>query len=187
MLAESQDDDVQMRKEFVELFQIGKVFESREALKQTIHEFGKRFNVVFSIANSHPSRGEFRYICKHGGLKREKGPKKDAYEECIETIDCTEGTETVTGKTGKATKKKTYKRELQKHECPAVINVFNLKVKNICNEHNHPLPKSSTTYAIFRKQTPEIMERIYGILSSGAKDPVTVAMSVCRSLPQFFH
>jgi hypothetical protein len=45
-------------------------------------------------------------------------------------------------------------------------------------EHNHPISQDNTTYAVHRKQPPEIMERIYTLLASGHKDPVTNVMDV---------
>jgi hypothetical protein len=44
--------------------------------------------------------------------------------------------------------------------------------------HNHPIPQDMTTYAINRKQEPEVMQRIYSILASGSKDPVASVMEV---------
>lgn len=75
-----------MYTEFNTVFEIGKQFESQEAMKEVIISFWKKYNVVFSIKDSHPKRGEFNYICKHGGVKRIKSSRNDQTEP-IETID----------------------------------------------------------------------------------------------------
>ncbi|KAI9245143.1 hypothetical protein EDC94DRAFT_665381 [Helicostylum pulchrum] len=48
--------------------------------------------------------------------------------------------------------------------------------------HNHPISQDVTTYAIHRKQTPEIMQHIFSLLSSGHKDPVTSVMGALKAL-----
>lgn len=164
-----------MHAEFNCTFAVDKYFESREDLKTAISTFGKKYNVVFSIKDSHPRLGQFIYNCKHGGFKRELGKKNDSIiddEEVDETIDLTSKDSTV------PEKKTVYKKSTQKFLCPASISLFGFTVTKNHMHHNHPISQDVTTYAIHRKQSPEIMERIYSILSSGHKDPVTSVMDV---------
>lgn len=165
-----------MHAEFNSQFEIGKQFDSRKDMEEAVSAFGKKFNVVFSIRNSHPSKGQFHYICKHGGVKRET-TKKDE-DESIETIDLTNNKESTVEDKTTPVEKKTYKKSTQKFECPAAINIFKLKVTTAHVEHNHPISQDVTTYAIHRKQSPKTMELIYSILASGHRDPITSVLDV---------
>ncbi|KAG2199586.1 hypothetical protein INT47_012186, partial [Mucor saturninus] len=147
-----------MHAEFNSTFAVGKHFETKEELKTAISTFGKKFNVVFSIKNSHPEKGQFFYI----------------YVE--ETIDSTPKDPSV------SEKKTIYKKSTQKFLCPASITLFGLTVTKNNMNHNHPISQDVTTYAIHRKQSPEIMNRIYALLSSGHKDPVTSVMDTLKAL-----
>lgn len=181
MISETKNSIDDMHTDFNKQFKIGKKFESVEDLKSTILSFGKDHHVVFSIKDSHPNRGEYRYICKHGGTKREITCEKDsADDESVETIDLTTDAEPVVveeATTIKATKKP-YKKSTQKLGCPAYINLFGLVVTSTKMEHDHLIPEDVITYAIHRKQPPEIMKRIYTILASGHRDPVTSVLDV---------
>lgn len=59
-----------MHAEFNAGFEVGKRFKDKEDMTSTILAFGKKYNVVFSTKPSHPRRGAFHFICKHGGTKR---------------------------------------------------------------------------------------------------------------------
>lgn len=160
-----------MHAEFNTTFAVGKQYESRAELQNAILTFGKKYNVVFSIASSHPGKGQYYYICKHGGFKRVIG-KSGNDEDVVGTVNLTEKVSVV------SEEKSVYKKSTQKFLCPAIINVFGLAVTKSNMIHNHPISQDVTTYAIHRKQGPEIMDRIYSLLSSGHKDPVTSVMDV---------
>lgn len=72
--------------------------------------------------------------------------------------------------------KKRYKKTTQKFECGAMINIFNYIVTKNQMEHNHPISQDCITYAIHRKQDPNIMDKIYTLLASGLKDPFSNVM-----------
>lgn len=168
-----------MYAEFNELFKIGKCFESVTTLKATIKSFGGKYNVVFSVEDSHPKRGQFLFICKHGGLKRDTlSTIGDSEKEDIEVIDLTVENGATNQENGETAVKKRYRKNTQKHECPAYIRLSSLTVKAAHPGHDHPIPQDFKTYAIYRKQSPEIMEKIYSILASGHSDPVTSVMDV---------
>lgn len=154
-----------MLADFQAKFAIGRRFKTRDELSSTILAFGKAHNVIFSIKDSHPSKGQFVYNCKHSGVKRSEKKESEVADIMI---------------TEKKTEddKKPYKKSTQKLGCPAFINVYDYVVKNTEMTHNHPVSQDATIYAINRKQTPEIMQRIYSILASGHKDPVTSVMDV---------
>jgi len=154
-----------MISEFNETFAIGKKFESKEELDISVKAFGIKYNVVFSIERSNVKEGKYAYICKHGGSKREVDSSR--------VIDLTISTSTEVG-----TEQTKYKKSTQKFGCPASFNLYNLTVTRNHQEHNHPISAYKTTYAIYRKQPPAIMERIYTLLASGHKDPVTSVMDV---------
>ena len=44
--------------------------------------------------------------------------------------------------------------------------------------HNHPISVDTTTYAKHCKEGPDVTDKIYAILASGAKDPVNTVMVV---------
>ncbi|KAL9537201.1 hypothetical protein MBANPS3_011987 [Mucor bainieri] len=175
-----------MHAEFDVQFAVGKRFESKEEVKDTVSAFGKKFNVVISTKDSHPSKGQFNFICKHGRAKRDvsKDPsvaniareiaveekkteeENDGKEEDCETIDLTD-----------QTIKKPYKKSTQKLGCNVAINVYNWTVTTTHREHNHPLLSDVRTYAIHRKQPAEVMRRIQAILAGGHSDPVSTAMT----------
>lgn len=166
MFSQSRSTRDEMHSEFSVQFCVGQHFETRDDLKKAIRDFGNKFNVIFSIANSHPANGDFHYICKHGGDKRillksptveDSGNKSEEKDEDL---------------------KKKYKKSTQKLKCPAFIKLYNFTITRSQMEHNHPISQDFTTYAINRKQSPKIMERIYSILASGHKDPVTSVMDV---------
>lgn len=167
MFSQTKSTRESMHAEFNRIFGVGKQFENREELNESILKFGKTFNVVFSIDDSHPKKGQFLYICKHGGIKREE--KRDP--DVIDLVNCSSGFEQEVDKIP-------YKKSMQKFSCPAFISTFNFTVTKNRMGHNHPISQDVTTYAIHRKQPPEIMQLIYTWLSSGHKDPTTSAMDV---------
>jgi hypothetical protein len=136
-----------------------KKFASAEQMKATVKTFGKKYNMVFSVSKSTPSKGQYVYICKHGGYKRDKNTKD-------EPADIEEGSG------------KKYKKSTQKFGCPAYIKLYNLIIIENHSEHNHELPQDTTIYAIHRKQEPEVMDTIFKILSSGYRDSVGSVMVV---------
>lgn len=81
MLSQTEEVRLKMYNEFKVQFPDGKRFDSRDEIKTAIKAFGKKYNVVFSIRNSHPKKGEFHYICKHGGIKRETILKKHSQKK----------------------------------------------------------------------------------------------------------
>ncbi|KAG2195514.1 hypothetical protein INT47_002710, partial [Mucor saturninus] len=167
-----------MHAEFNRTFAVDKHFETREELKNAISTFGKKYNVVFSIKDSHPGKGQYAYICKHGGFKRDLGKKDtplvdEVTEEIIDlsqNVSCVPEAKTI------------FQKSTQKFLCPASITLFGLTVTKNNMIHNHPISQDVTTYAINRKQSPEIMARIYSLLSSGHKDPVTSVMDTLKAL-----
>ena len=163
--------------EFDVQFAKGKQFPSTTEMKNCILAFGKKYNVVFSIKYSKPSNGEYSYICKHGGFKRETGNKSEILEE-VEEEEIVGEEKTVKEEKPVEEKKKKYKKSTQKFECPAFIRMYNLRITGTQKEHNHPISQDFTTYAIHRKQSPKIMEKIYSMLAGGHKDPVTSVMEV---------
>ncbi|KAG2191762.1 hypothetical protein INT47_010578 [Mucor saturninus] len=167
-----------MHAEFNRTFAVDKHFETREELKNAISTFGKKYNVVFSIKDSHPGKGQYAYICKHGGFKRDLGkkdttPVDEVTEEIMDlsqNVSCVPEAKTI------------FQKSTQKFLCPASITLFGLTVTKNSMVHNHPISQDVTTYAIHRKQSPEIMARIYSLLSSGHKDPVTSVMDILKAL-----
>ena len=144
-----------MYAEFNNTFEVGKKFETREDLKVAIRDFGKKYNVIFSIEDSHPTKGQFAYICKHSGTKRDvEATSKDVPE------------------------KKQYKKRTQKFLCPAFINLYGFVVTDTEMAHNHPISQDVTTYALNRKQSPAVMQKILSILGSGIDNPVSHVMQV---------
>lgn len=152
MFTQTQNSRNSMNAEFNLQFKVGRTFSDREELKNVVTTFGKTFNVIYSIDDSHPKRGTFSYICKHGGTKREI--KKDDTESTENDL------------------KRQPKKTTQKFRCPSFFNINKWTLTKNCMEHNHPIPQDFSTYAINRRQSPEVMRRIYNILSSGARDPV---------------
>ncbi|KAG2199326.1 hypothetical protein INT47_012960 [Mucor saturninus] len=75
-----------------------------------------------------------------------------------------------------------YYKSTQKFLCPSSVTLFGLTVTKSNMIHNHPISQDVTTYAIHRKQSPEIMARIYSLLSSGHKDPITSVMYTLKAL-----
>ncbi|KAG2195128.1 hypothetical protein INT47_006992 [Mucor saturninus] len=166
-----------MHAEFDRTFAVDKHFETREELKNVISTFGKKYAVVFSIKDSRFSKGQYAYICKNGGFKRDLG-KKDAtlVEVTEEIIDLSQNVSSV------PEAKTIYQRSTQKFLCPALITLFGLAVTKNNMIHSHPISQDVTTYVIHRKQNPEIMARIYSLLSSRHKDPVTSVMDTLKAL-----
>lgn len=174
-----------MHAEFNLQFAINKRFDSKEELRKAVSTFGRKFNVVFSIKNSHPKNGEFHYICKHGGMKRDRADRSkdlseivDEIDEEIETIDTTVANNSGQQTSNQVSGKQQYKKSTQKFNCPAFFKLYDLTVRSSHMLHNHPVSQDVTTYALHRKQSPEVMERIYSILSGGHKDPVSSVMEV---------
>ncbi|KAG2191822.1 hypothetical protein INT47_006653 [Mucor saturninus] len=167
-----------MHAEFNRTFAVDKHFETREELKNAISTFGKKYNVVFSIKDSHPGKGQYAYICKHGGFKRDLGKKDTTLVDEVteEIIDLSQNVSCV------PEAKTIFQKSTQKFLCPASITLFGLTVTKNNMIHNHPISQDVTTYAIHRKQSPEIMARIYSLLSSGHKDPVTSVMDTLKAL-----
>lgn len=64
---------------------VGKQFETRKDLKS----FGREYNAVFSISNFHLKLGQYTYVCKHGGSRREKDKRLviDDKEELTDFTD----------------------------------------------------------------------------------------------------
>ncbi|OBZ88083.1 hypothetical protein A0J61_03869 [Choanephora cucurbitarum] len=126
------------------------------------------------------NRGEYHYLCKQRGPKRERVNDDDTQvltEEfrVIGTIvsqDANHETVEVTVEQPKVL------RSTQKFECPVFIKVFNLAITSCEMMHSHPIMKAGTTYAIHRKQSLEIMQHISSILSSGQAGPVSSAKEV---------
>ncbi|GAA5806677.1 hypothetical protein MFLAVUS_000025 [Mucor flavus] len=145
MFSQTKSTRESMHAEFNRIFGVGKQFENREELNESILKFGKTFN--------------------HGGIKREE--KRDP--DVIDLVNCSSGFEQEVDKIP-------YKKSMQKFSCPAFISTFNFTVTKNRMGHNHPISQDVTTYAIHRKQPPEIMQLIYTWLSSGHKDPTTSAM-----------
>lgn len=73
-----------MHAEFNVKFAIGRQFVDREELNKAFLEFGKKYNVVFSIFNSHIDLGRFHYICKHSKTKRANGKKSTTATDSID-------------------------------------------------------------------------------------------------------
>ncbi|KAG2196983.1 hypothetical protein INT47_006930 [Mucor saturninus] len=155
-----------MHAEFNRTFAVDKHFETREELKNAISTFGKEYNVVFSIKDSHPGKGQYAYICKHGGFKRDLGKKDTTLVDEVteEIIDLSQNVSCV------PEAKPIFQKSTQKFLCPASITLFGLTVTKNTMIHNHPISQDVTTYAIYRKKSPEIMARFYSPLSSGHED-----------------
>lgn len=105
-----------MYDEFNRQSTIGRQFSSRVELEDCISTFSKKFNVVFSTNSSHPKRGEFPFICTHGGIKRDKLNKVE--EKLIDTIDLTNEKETVAKNKEASFEKPPAKKSLHKFYCP---------------------------------------------------------------------
>ena len=187
MLSQTSSTRDGMHSEFNEKFAIGRQFVDRDELNATVITFGKKYNVVFSIFNSHPGVRRFHYICKHGKTKRvigknltaadfiDDGNNLEKDDEEDELIDLTEK-KPVDGNKKDEEEKSLYRKSTQKLDCPASFHLFNMTVTQSVCEHNHPISQDVTIYAKHRKQNPEVMERIYTLLASGHKDPVTSVM-----------
>lgn len=167
MYRQTESTKTNMSTEFNEEFRIGKKFASAEQMKASVKTFCKKYNIVFSVSKSTPSKGQYSYICKHGGYKRDKITKavSDDTNEALKE------------KSNKIIGKK-YKKSTQKFGCPAYIKIYNLTVTENDVEHNHEISQDTTIYAIHRKQEPEVMDTIFKILSSGYKDSVGSVMVV---------
>ncbi|KAG2193120.1 hypothetical protein INT47_003111 [Mucor saturninus] len=151
-----------MHAEFNRTFAVDKHFETREELKNAISTFGKKYNVVFSIIDFHPGKGQYAYICKHSGIKRDLGKKDTTLVDEVteEIIDLSQNVSCV------PEAKTIFQKSTQKFLCPASITLFGLTVTKNNMIHNHPISQDVTTYAIHRKQSPEFMARIYSLLSN---------------------
>ncbi|KAG2192493.1 hypothetical protein INT47_009692 [Mucor saturninus] len=150
MFSQSRSTRDEIHSEFSAQFYVGQHFGA-------IRDFGNKFNVIFSIANSHPASGDFHCICKHGVERRILLKSPTTVEDSSKYI---------------------YIKSAQKLRCPAFIKLYNFTTTRYQMEHNHPIFQDFTTYAINRKQSPKIMERIYSILASGHKDPTLTAFGI---------
>ena len=115
-----------MYEEFNSLFQKGRHFPTAVDLAADTEAFGKKYNVVFSIYDSHVKRGQYYYRCKHAGSKRIlKGNQEDPSltevdESGDEIIDLTEKkNDDIEEKAPKAP----YKKLTQKFSCGVFFNV----------------------------------------------------------------
>lgn len=189
MLTLDASERKKMYADFNSTFEIGRKFQSKEEMKEVFNNFCSKYNVSFSIKSSHPALGEFNWKCVHSGFKRDTAGRSKqtpetqpntAEEEFIETIDLTTGQEAINSSAVPKVNqpKKAFKKASLKCGCQASVNVYGLKVRSNHMKHNHPLSTDVTIYAVHRKQNPEIMQKIYAILSSGCKDPVTSVMDV---------
>jgi hypothetical protein len=139
-----------MYKTFLEYFDVGKHYNTRDELKQASKAFSEKYNVVFSIAHSSS--------CRHHGDKQIV-PKPISLEEVKAAADLNTTEES-------DVEKKKIKKSTQKVKCPAFIKFYNSTVTKFDMTHNHPIPQDMTIYAINRKQEPEMMQRIYSILAN---------------------
>ncbi|KAI8980879.1 hypothetical protein BDB01DRAFT_906830 [Pilobolus umbonatus] len=77
---------------------------------------------------------------------------------------------------------KIYIKVTQKLNCSASIHFYDLAVNKANGLHDHPLPEDMSIYAIYRKQPPQIIKKIYTLLASGNKDPTLEALNILNIL-----
>jgi hypothetical protein len=168
MSTEINHSEQQMNNEFTNvIFPIGREFATIAAARTEAFNFGKRFNVAFVTGRSDQARGNLTLTCKHFG-----GPRKSVSQKENEEKDTDEN----------AVKK--YHKDTQKLFCDCFIKFKrsatsqNLCVVDTQHQHTHPIPRSSTTYAVYRKQDEETKALIVKILSLSTSNAAEVIMTV---------
>ncbi|KAI9347916.1 hypothetical protein BD770DRAFT_167786 [Pilaira anomala] len=161
----------QMNDEFKNvIFPINREFPTIVAAKTEAFKFGGIYNVPFVVGRSDPARGYLTLTCKHYGVPR-------SMRSGTENAENTEVEETEEG----------YHKDTQKLSCPCYIKFKrSVKTQNIFVyeahfEHNHPIPKSSTTYSMYRKQNADTMDTIVKILSLSTSNATEVIMTMLEA------
>lgn len=146
-------------KTFNEVFIVGKEYHSLSDARQEALNFGKENNVLFVTTNSNTTRQSLLLRCKHGNTPR---AKKEVNED---------------------EEKKKYHKDTQRFNCPCFIKYGKSSsgkvVIRACHDgHNHPIPKKATTYALYRRQSNEVMGMILKTLALSSANPVETVMQV---------
>ncbi|KAI8064789.1 uncharacterized protein B0P05DRAFT_599031 [Gilbertella persicaria] len=119
------------------------------------------FNLQFAI-------GECHYICKHGGFKRIRDDETD--ESTLIDLDTGEEIEVID----------TMIESDLIEEAPTKIVAKIITRKSSNAVHSHPISQGDITYAIHRRQNPEVMEQIYSILGDYHRDSVSNVMETMK-------
>lgn len=155
----------QMNEEFENTFYIDKEFPTLAAAKTEAFNFGRNYNVPFVVKRSDPTRGNMILTCQHFGLPRSMRADKASNEETETSVT-----------------EKQYHRDSQKLSCKCFIK-FKKSRNGVCVsdlhvQHGHPIPKSSTTYHVYRKQDSENKALIIKILSLSTSNAAEAIMTV---------
>lgn len=148
------------RTNFDDYFSIGKEYINLTFARSDALKFGKINNIAFVTTTSSNARMSLHLSCKHGNTLRVKTADKGEPE------------------------KKKYHKDTQRSGCPCYIkygknpSTGKLMIKERNGLHNHPIPKNSSTYAMYRKQNHKVSEMIMKILNVPFADPVGAVMSV---------
>ncbi|KAI9330122.1 hypothetical protein BD770DRAFT_416620 [Pilaira anomala] len=161
----------QMNDEFKKvIFPINMGFPTIVAAKTEAFKFGGIYNVPFVVGRSDPTREYLTLTCKHYGVPR-------SMRSGNENAENTEVEETEEG----------YHKDTHKLSCPCYIKfkrsvkTQNISVYEARFEHNHPIPKSSTTYSMYLKQNADTMDTIVKILSLSTSNATEVIMTMLEA------
>ncbi|KAI8969706.1 hypothetical protein BDB01DRAFT_855566 [Pilobolus umbonatus] len=140
---EKVDTDNALITEFYERFSSGTMFETLQALRSAVYDYGRKYNVALTTSKS--DKAKVYLICKHGGHYRKTSKRKSDKEV------------------------KPRMRRSQKTGCECMIyarccrNSFWIIRKSV-GEHNHPIAEDPRTYAMYRSLSPENLLMVHKLL-----------------------
>ncbi|KAI8973287.1 hypothetical protein BDF20DRAFT_881551 [Mycotypha africana] len=146
-----------LMSEFQTRFGVGRVFESLEALRGAVFEYGKKYNVALTTSKSDKSK--VYLLCKHGGKHRKVTKKSDITAAAAPT----------TPALATPKKVKTRVRLSQKTGCECMIYARKCRdglwmIKKSIPQHNHPIASDPAMYPMYRSLPPEYLLVVHKLL-----------------------